>query len=249
MKLNSYLMYIKIVEFDKKKGVKMLKNYSVLTKLAVLGLFILCSVLISFPASAGTQLWDFEKDYGDWKVANGNWQIKDGVYQLSKGGQAEHSLIGEEDWDDYTIQAKIRLDEGNWAGIVFRAKSEMEYYVYYLNVPSNISELWRHKAGGWASRDNISQPPAIGGVKIANDEWLDVKVVVEDNKFTLYINDEKQIEDTDNVYDKGKVGVWGWETGASFDDFTVSGDNIEDTLAVDPSHKLTTTWGRLKQVR
>ena len=38
------------------------------------------------------------------------------------------------------------------------------------------------------------------------------------------------------------------KTEASFDDFTVSGDNIKDTLAVDPNDKLATTWGRLKRV-
>ena len=43
------------------------------------------------------------------------------------------------------------------------------------------------------------------------------------------------------------IGVWGWETGASFDDVTITGDNVIDTLAVDPNHKLATTWGRLKR--
>ncbi|MCY4401496.1 MAG: DUF1080 domain-containing protein [Candidatus Poribacteria bacterium] len=217
-------------------------------KLTVFGFLTLFSLILSHPTFAGTQLWDFEKDADGWKVANGNWNVDDGVYKLSKGGQAEHSLVGEEDWDDYTIEAKVRLDEGSWAGIVFRAKSEMEYYVYYLNVPSNISELWRHKAGAWNARDNISQPPAAGGVVIKNGEWLDVKIEVESNKFTLYINDEKQSEDTDGQYGQGKVGVWGWETAASFDDFTVDGRNVAHTLAVDPNRKLTTTWGRLKQV-
>ncbi len=227
----------------------MITSYITARRFTVFSFITLFAVLFSLPSFAGTQLWDFEKDSGDWKVANGTWAVKGGIYQLSKGGQAEHSLIGEEDWDDYTIEAKVRLDEGSWAGIVFRAKSEMEYYVYYLNVPGNISELWRHKAGAWNARDNISQPKAVGGVVIANGEWLDMKIVVEGDKFTLYLNDEKQVEDSDNVYDKGKVGVWGWETGASFDDFTVSGDNIVDTLAVNPNRKLTTTWGHLKKVR
>ena len=45
-----------------------------------------------------------------------------------------------------------------------------------------------------------------------------------------------------------KSGCGHGETEASFDDFTVSGDNIKDTLAVDPHRKLATTWGRLKRV-
>ncbi len=218
-------------------------------KFAVLSFLALFAVLLSLPSFAGTQLWDFDKNAEGWKVANGTWAVKDGVYKLSRGAEAEHSLVGEEDWDDYTIEAKIRVDEHHWAGLVFRAKSEMEYYVYYFNVPDNKTELWRHKVGGWGSRDNLDQIPAVGGVKIKNGEWIDMKVEVEGDTFKLYINDELQKENSDGVYGEGKVGVWGWDTAASFDDFTVSGKNIKDTLAVDPNRKLTTTWGRLKELR
>lgn len=94
-----------------------------------LGLIILLGMVLSLPTFAGTQLWDFEEKHDDWEVANGNWDIKGGVYQLDKGGKAEHSLVGDVKWDDYTVEAKVRIDEGNWAGVVFRAQSEMEYYI------------------------------------------------------------------------------------------------------------------------
>ena len=218
------------------------------SKLTTLSLTVLLGVAFSLPTFAGTQLWDFEEDHKDWKVANGEWEIKGGVYHVDRGGQAEHSLIGEEDWDDYTIEAKVRLDEHNWAGIVFRAESEMEYYVYYLNVPNNKTELWRHKEGGWAARDNIAQIPAVDKVKIENGEWIDMKVVVEGSEFQIHLNGKLQGEHEDNTYKTGQVGVWAWETEASFDDFTVYGDNIVDTLAVDAKDKLATTWGHLKRV-
>ena len=218
------------------------------SKLVPLSLIMLLGVAFSLPTFAGTQLWDFEEDHKDWKVANGEWEIKGGVYHVDRGGQAEHSLIGEEDWDDYTIEAKVRLDEHNWAGIVFRAESEMEYYVYYLNVPNNKTELWRHKEGGWAARDNIAQIPAVEKVKIENGEWIDMKVVVEGSEFQIHLNGKLQGEHEDNTYKTGQVGVWAWETEASFDDFTVYGDNIVDTLAVDANDKLAMTWGRLKRV-
>ena len=217
-------------------------------KLVPLSLIMLLGIAFSLPTFAGTQLWDFEEDHKDWKVANGEWEIKGGVYHVDRGGQAEHSLIGEEEWDDYTIEAKVRLDEHNWAGIVFRAESEMEYYVYYLNVPNNKTELWRHKKGGWAARDNIAQIPAVEKVKIENGEWIDMKVVVEGSEFQIHLNGKLQGEHDDDTYKTGQVGVWAWETEASFDDFTVSGDNIVDTLAVDANDKLATTWGRLKRV-
>jgi len=225
-----------------------------LPNLVVLSFAVLLSVMISLPTYAGTQLWDFEQKHEDWEVSNGNWEIQDGIYQVLKGGVAEHSLVGEETWDDYTVEAKIRIDNGSWAGLIFRAQSEMEYYVYYLNVPDNKSELWRHSEGAWDTRQAInSNIPAAGPLKIDNGKWYDVKVIVEVDTFQLHINGELQHETEDGTYKTGRVGVWAWETGASFDDVTVNGHNIEDTLAVDPTtwkvlpqQKLTTTWGYLK---
>ena len=222
-------------------------NIIMLRGFMVLSILVLIGIFVSQPLYAGTQLWEFDNDADGWKVANGNWAVEDGVYKVSRGAEAEHSLVGEKDWDNYTIEAKIRIDEHHWAGIAFRAKSEMEYYVYYFNVPDNKTELWKHTAGAWTNRANLAQIPATGGVQIKNGEWIDMKVEVDGDDFTLYINDKKQSDNSDASYDSGQVGAWAWQTAASFDDFTVEGDNIEDTLAVDPQRKLTTTWGRLKQ--
>ena len=209
----------------------------------------ICSlVIVISPGFAGEQLWNFDSGTADdWKVANGNWSVEDGIYKLATGGAAEHALVGELDWSDYTIEARIRVDEGNWAGIAFRAKSEMEYYVYYLNVPDNKTELWKHTTGGWTSRANLAQIPAAGGVQITNGEWIDMKVEVNGDTFTLHINGQMQSDNTDASYGEGQIGLWGWQTGASFDDIKVSGDQIEGSATpVEPQDKLTTTWGRIK---
>ena len=205
--------------------------------------------LIASVAFAGEQSWSFDSDADDWEVANGVWSVEDGAYKLAKGGRAEHSLVGEAGWADYTVEAKVRLDDGNWAGVVFRAQSEMEYYVYYLNVPNNKTELWRHKIGGWDARDKIGEL-AGSNVTIANGEWFDMRVTVDGTSMKLWINGEEQGElaDTTNAgYAAGQAGVWAWETAASFDDVKVSGDAIANLTPVEPQDKLTTTWGRIKQ--
>ena len=220
----------------------------VIQRLIVFALIMWGVSLVSQSAWAGTQLWDFEKDAKDWKVANGDWKVEGGFYQETSGAvPAMHSLIGEDNWDDYVVEAKIRLDQGNWAGLVFRAQSEFEYYIYYMNVPDNKSELWKHTKPAFDSRANISQIPAVGKVKIKNNEWIDFKVVTEGDKFQLWINGELQHEDKDGQYKTGKIGVWGWQTKASFDDVKVTGKNIKNTLAVEPRNKLAITWGKLKQ--
>ncbi len=209
-----------------------------------------CLILVASFAYAGEQSWSFEADAADWEVANGDWSVEDGTYKLAKGGRAEHSVIGEVGWEDYTVEAKVRLDEGNWAGVVFRAQSEMEYYVYYLNVPNNKTELWRHKPSAWDSRDKIGELAGVN-VTIANGEWFDMRVTVEGISMKLWINGEDQGEladETGDGYAAGQAGVWAWETAASFDDVKVSGDEIVGgETPVEPLDKLTTTWGRIKQ--
>ena len=210
---------------------------------------IYSTLLIAASAFAGEQSWSFDANADDWTPANGDWTVEDGTYKLSKGGRAEHSLVGDADWEDYTVAAKVRLDEGNWAGVVFRAQSDMEYYVYYLNVPDNKTELWRHKQGAWDARDKIGEL-AGANITAANGEWFDMEVTVEGNVMKLTINGEDQGELTDDTgagYPAGQAGVWAWETAASFDDVTVSGPAVADLTPVEPQNKLAMTWGLLKK--
>jgi len=200
-------------------------------------------------AFAGEQTWTFDNNADDWTVANGGWNVGDGAYAVAKGEPAMHSLVGDANWTDYTVEAKVRLDDGNWAGLVVRAQNEFEYYVYYMNVPDNKSELWKHNAGAFDARESLADIPAVN-VTIANGEWLDVKVVVAGDTLQLWINGELQSEDTNAAYAAGQIGVWAWDTAASFDDVKVSGDGIAGgTTSVDSQGKLATQWARLKRDR
>ena len=226
-----------------------------LSTLTVFALMIFGAILVCQPVWAGTQLWDFEaaKQADDWQVANGTWEIQGGVYsETSAAESAMHSLAGDENWEDYTLEGKIRLD-GNYAGLVFRALNEFEYYVFYMELvpaPRNLA-FFKHKQGGFGERDRPDPNKTdISGEKLARGEWITLKIVVEGNKFTCFINDKQMCEGTDNLgneYKKGKVGVWAWQTKASFDDFTVSGPGIEGGAAVAPQNKLAITWGKLKK--
>ena len=212
----------------------------------ILCLLIWLYLIVSFPSYAGTILWDFENNTNDWKVINGNWEVKDGVYQVIRDVNIEYSLVGDEGWDDYTIEAKIRIDEHNWAGIVFRAESDMEYYVYYLSVQDNKTELWKHTEGAWVNREKIAQMLVADGVTLKNGEWYIIKIDIKSNIFTLHINGKWQMDNSDDDYSKGKVGVWAWKTTASVDYFSIEGANIKNTQDVNPTQKVATLWGILK---
>ena len=163
-----------------------------------------------------------------------------------------HAIVGDATWKNYTVETKIRIDDGRWAGLIFRAQNDREYYVFYLNVPNNETEFWRHKkGGGFDARDRLPQQHIKAkDVKIEVGKWYDMKAEIDGDNFTLFLNGKKQgtVQDTDKKYGNGMVGVWVWETKASFDNLTVPGEGIgAATTAVDPRRKLATAWSRLRQ--
>ena len=218
-------------------------------KLLVLVITLAGVVSIS---SAGTQVWDFENGANDWEVANGEWSVTDGVYQETSGKEkAAHSIVGDVKWENYTVEAKVRFDDGKWAGLIFRAQNEFEYYVFYLNQPDNKTEFWVHKKSAFDTRQG-GEPQnfaAKGGVKIESGKWIQMKVKVEGQQFTVFLDGKEQGTATSAIeYKNGMVGVWAWESKASFDNLTVTGEGVSGgTTAVNPRQKLTTTWSQLKR--
>jgi hypothetical protein len=227
-----------------------------LSFLTLLALMTFGASLVSQPAWAGTKMWDFEDaaQAGDWEVANGTWEIQDGVYkEISMAESAAHSLAGDVTWDNYTLEAKIRVDEHRYAGLAFRAQNEFEYYVFYIELNPEPNDLcfFKHKQGGFGERDRPEPNKTdASGEDIKHGEWFTMKIVVEGNEFTCFLNDKEMCVGSDNLgneYTNGRVGVFAWQTRASFDDITVSGPGIEGTTtAVNPQNKLAITWGKLK---
>ena len=130
---------------------------------------------------------------------------------------------------DYEFEAGVTLTSGRFCGLVFRAKSAKEYYVYYGNTHGHLApggkfELWRHKQGGWAARDGIDVKvlPA-GGVSFVRNRRFVMRIVVRGNSFTLYVDGVLQATHTDGRYAHGQVGLWAWESGASFDGIKLNG--------------------------
>ena len=224
----------------------------------VLTLFV---VLFSQPALAGEQLWDF-KNHGqidDWEIINGTWEIDDGVLKETSGAESGmHAFVGDVAWENYTVEAKIRVDNGKYSGLAFRGQDDYEYYVFYVELNPDPGDLafFKHIPSdpvpgdpGARERPEPNKTDIGGRNDLVPGEWYHMKIVVEENNFVVFINDEEVVpESTDNLgneYIAGKVGAWTWQTQASFDDFKVYGPDIQGA-AVDSQDKLATAWGKLK---
>ena len=222
-------------------------------------LMFFCVFMFSQITWSGEWAFDFEdaKQADQWKVANGTWKIQKGVYsEISATEKAAHVLFGEVNWADYTVESKIRLDDGGqWAGLVVRAVSEYEYYALYQEKTPGVTAFFQHHGTEWGKRARPEPNKTdIKGTKITPGAWFHVKVVVKGNDLKWFIDNQLQTETKLakvgdlSVYTKGKVGIWAWQSKASFDDFKVSGPGIGDgATAVDPRQKLATTWSWLKQ--
>jgi hypothetical protein len=211
------------------------------------------TILVSGLALAGTVVWDFEDpgQLADLAVVNGTWEINGGVLQEVSGAEsAMHAFLGDASWGDYTLEAKVRVDEGKYTGLLVRGKSDMEYYAFYLELtpePGNLC-FFKHVADGGRTRPEPNKSPAGHVPGLAPGEWYTLKIIAVGNSFQAFINDvEVMAAGTDNLgdeYPTGKVGLFCWQTKTSFDDVTVTGDSI---AAVDAQDKLAVTWGGLKE--
>lgn len=219
-----------------------------------LALFVIClSICFASLGTAEEQHWTFDEDAADWTAANGSWEVQAGIYkQTTRWGEAMHALAAGPDWTDHTLAAKVRLEAGHWAGIVFRAQNEFEYYVYLLCPKENRSELWRHRHStafkyGFEGRDEIEHNIEPIGITITRHEWFTLSVGLEGNRMAVAINGIQQGVFTDDAYAYGKVGVWTWDTQASFDDVSVTGNTTTSLTSIQPQAKLATSWANLKR--
>ena len=217
-------------------------------------LFLICiGFCLTALASADELTWTFDNPAVDWTPANGIWEVEDGVYkQTMRYGEAQKALADGAEWTDHTIEAKVRIEAGHWAGIVFRAQNEFEYYVYLICPKENKSELWRHRRStafkdGFEGRDEIEHDIEPVGLTLARQEWFTLSATLEGSRIALAINGIEQGVFLDDTYPRGKVGVWTWDTQASFDDVSVKRMTATSLTAVEPHGKLATAWAALKR--
>ncbi len=200
-------------------------------------------------SQAGTQEWKFagaDSDK-DWEPITGDWSIQDGEYsQDERGTPAMRSLVGDENWGDYTVEADIQVTGNSYAGLIFRAQSEFEYHVFYMNVNSNVVEWWEHTLPNADTRSNHFNHAPVE-ITIILEEWYTFKVIAVGNDFEFYINDILQDAGSDDTYPEGRIGMWAWDTTARFDNITVTGDDISGGAAVSSLDKLAKTWGEIKK--
>lgn len=183
---------------------------------------------------------------GDWSVENGEYAQEEIEYTTTATYETyTRSFFGETEWTDYTIEAKVRIEEGGIVapiiGIFFRVTdiSETGDY-YYFRLDQRAAEgPALIKSPNEILLENMANPCEIGVDYI-------LKVEVEGDNFKCYIDDELEMEVSDASFTSGAIGVGTFNADGRFDDVTVNGPGIAAN-AVSANGKLATTWASLKK--
>ena len=221
-------------------------------------------IFVSLTASsvlAGTWRDDFE----DRDASGASWEgfelreWEDGEYSLEYFNAPQDIIYlmrtGNAIWKDYTVRYMMRYvsEPSGWSGINFRDTSgEWGRYGFNINADDNTADGWEAIAPAVTQLSNV--PLSFTPSK---DIWYELKVIAKGDHFEFYIDGKQAGEFDDDSIPSGKVGFYVRNAHAHFDDFIISGDDVEDggnwdpakhpeEKAVESKTKLATAWGEIK---
>ncbi len=122
-------------------------------------------------------------------------------------------VTGENEWTDYEVSCRLWLLTGkNNAGLAFRYSDSRHFYFFSLAEASR-AVLYKKCED---SLDVLAEKE----MELDCDTFYTLKVAVEGNKFTCYIDGRKVFDACDDSYKRGKVGIAS-STPARFTDFVL----------------------------
>jgi Flp pilus assembly pilin Flp len=171
-------------------------------------------------------------DWSDWQVVAGKqWRVEGDSY--CAGPKGDHrSFYGAENWTDYEITFKAVLNEGNGYGVYFRATNykKANAYIFQYNPSFRAKGRAKGRKGAFLFRRVVKgkeQYPFAIAWAPEDYQWQDVqreiRVRVEGNTFTAYVDGEAVLQARHSEYTHGGIGLRVWnKSSACFQDFQVT---------------------------
>lgn len=239
--------------------------------------------LLPFSASAGTFLETFDDgDLEGWqefvqlREEPGSWEIiNDELHAVSPDPALRFLTMGDETWEDYTIEFEVKPLQKHGRGAIAlaaRVKGSVLFYCSFADpvILGNDNPL----LGSFLScvKGDVHEAEFLvlyfeSHPLLRLNKRSRLKLSVKGENFIFFLNGKK-IAETGDDFDlmhkgqkiKTKAGkLTGFSTGgvgvglanytALFDNITVTGDSVPNNggLAVTPGGKIATVWGQLKK--
>ena len=224
-------------------------------------ILMLCVLLITVPAFAGTFRDNFDKNLDNWDLDlnGGSIEIKNGELVIidSSPELASNALMKNgNDIKDF----KLYVD-----GIFIKELSANPWD--YMCIMSRCSTDILDKGIAWVSFEElgripfviITPPPALQQLGrndipflLQFNKWYHIQIEVKGSKLTLTV-DNKLIHNVDwanqpMLCPRGSVALGAGGAEVHFDNFVITGDEVPDnTESVESTGKLATTWARIRR--
>ena len=241
------------------------------------------TALFLLPSSgwSGTFLETFnDDDMVEWqelvqlKEAPGSWKIvNDELHAVSPDPAMRLLTTGDETWEDYTLEFDVKPLKKHGIGAIVIAARVNGTWVVSCRIADTVVLVDGEGIPAEGVYCNYGNFHDVIFVRLHNEphpllrlnKWAHLKLGVQDNIVTFWINEKQIMEPTELLVLKGVqheefnfdefpdfltggVGFGLANYTARFDNITVAGDSIPNSggFAVTPGGKLTTTWGNLK---
>jgi len=168
----------------------------------------------------------------EWQALTGacTWSEANGILTTSNTGTEQWCIltVGDQSWNNYVLEAKVRGISGVDKVLVFRVQDANNYYAVNLrsDYPSpGIDQLTFDKmVNGVYNADIVTADYAS-----ENGVWYHLRVTCNAETFTVFVDDSQVLQhtDTDNIYYSGGIGLACW-TGLE-GNCDISFDNVAVT--------------------
>jgi hypothetical protein len=161
----------------------------------------------------------------NWTVRQGTWSAFNGQYYTSTGlVENGISTANLENLTNYTVQTDIAFKDtgtGFRAGIIFRYVDYQNYYTFELSHEYSCAVIGKYDPSAPDYGTNLAWLIQGSYPIQTNTDYL-IKVVVQNNNFTCFINGQQVLSITDSSYLSGKVGLRARNADVLFDNFRVT---------------------------
>ncbi len=154
--------------------------------------------------------------------------ITNGALAVGEDPDVKAILQGGSDWNDYVVEAKIRLTQNkeyNNAGIIFRVQDAGSgpdtYKGYYFGITRSQAMIG-YGNNGWFSLKDINCGLSYG-------QEYTLKVIVAGSRMAFYLDGQLIYCMNDTRFSAGTAGVRSYEQSFTADDFTVRALTAQDS--------------------
>jgi hypothetical protein len=166
-----------------------------------------------------------------WTVALGNYSISNGVMHGtgSTVGYTDAYVPG--NWGDCSVQARIQLPIGGWAGGIEGRLNPLTGEKYTANIypetspGSAVVHIQLMKFRLWTQFAELARTPLVS----VGTNWHTMKLTFQGNRIRVFFDGTQMLDVTDNgqfdgrpAYTSGGIGAHLFGSGATFDDFLVT---------------------------